>query len=109
MCKIRYNIFMQYIDEIEHPPIPTTIKCKSLILIVEFLLRFSTFLSAILLWYIYDYFIALSSLLLSFIVVGIIRSKLRNESIPFSQRERDYNDKEIAQWYVMKYLCLDLE
>lgn len=58
-------------------------------------------------WYFYDYFIAGAILLLSFIIMGIIRSKLRNSAIPPSQREYHYNDKGIADWFVARELCQD--
>jgi len=38
-------------------------------------------------------------MVLSFLIVGIIRSKLRNSVIPAKQREYQYNDKGIASSY----------
>jgi hypothetical protein len=53
----------------------------------------------------YDYFMAFFALILSFIIMGIVRSKLRNSVIPPNQREYQYNDKGIADWYTAKELC----
>jgi len=39
--------------------------------------------------------------------MGIIRSKLRNSVIPFNQREYQYSDKAIADWYSAKELCYE--
>jgi hypothetical protein len=64
-------------------------------------------LAPLVIWYFYDFFIALLSLVLTFIIMGIIRSKLRNAVIPFNQREYQYNDKAIADWYVAKELCYE--
>jgi hypothetical protein len=55
----------------------------------------------------YDYFIAIATLLLSFIIMGIIRSKIRNSVIPMKQREYQYNDQGIADWYTAKEICND--
>ena len=93
---------------IEQPiPIPKLEKltCKLYAKIIEYFLRYAIFAVSCYIWYLYDYFIAGSSFILLYIIVGIIRSKLRNNSIPYTQREYSYNDKEVSIWYVAKYLC----
>ncbi len=60
-------------------------------------------------WCFYDYFIAIGIFLLSFIIMGIIRSKLRNSVVPSSQREYQYNDKGIADWFTARELCIKLK
>ena len=56
----------------------------------------------------YDYFVGLAAFLLSFLVVGIIKSKMRNSVIPITQQEYNYNDQAIADWYTARVLCLEL-
>jgi hypothetical protein len=96
-------------DEIieQHVPTPTLKKltCKLFAKTIEYFLHYSAFVVSLYIWYMYDYFIAGSSFILFYIVIGIVRSKLRNSSIPFSQREYTYNDKEVSIWYTTKYLC----
>jgi len=96
-------------DEIIESRIPTptlqTFTCKLFARTIEYFLRYSAFVLSLSIWYLYDYFIAGSSFVLLYIVIGIIRSKLRNSSIPYNQREYTYNDKEVSIWYATKYLC----
>ncbi len=94
-----------FIEMIQPTPKLKTTKCKAIALLLRLFLQFTTPLVALVIWYMYDYFIAGASLLLSFIVIGIIRAKLRNSSIPFTQREYHYNDAGIAAWYSAKYFC----
>ena len=93
------------IEEIKQPPMARTFKCKIMFILLELFLRFTTLSVGLLVWYVYDYFIAIATLLVVFIVMGIIRSKLRNIAVPLSQIERDYSDKEIAQWYGSYSFC----
>jgi len=94
-----------YIDMIEATPILHSKKCKFIAFLIKILLQYTTIVIGITAWYFYDYFIAGALLLLSFIIMGIIRSKLRNSAIPPSQREYQYNDKGIADWFVSQELC----
>ena len=94
-----------FINLIEPTPIPKTKKCKILSILVRILLQFGTVAIGLIAWYMYDYFIAIAALLLSFIIMGIIRSKLRNSAIPLTQQEYHYNDDAIAKWYVAKTFC----
>jgi len=95
------------IDMIESTPKLHSRKCKGIALLLKIFLQFSTVLSGLLTWYLYDYFIAIAVLLVTFIVIGIIRSKLRNEVIPANQQEYQYNDKGIADWFTAKKICND--
>jgi len=97
-----------FIDQIEPTPKLHSKKCKLIALVLRIFLQYTTIIVALLSWYIYDYFIAIATLLLTFIIVGIIRSKLRNSVIPPSQREYQYNDKGIADWYTARELCIEL-
>lgn len=98
-----------YIDLIEPTPKLHSKKCKAIAFILRIFLQFTTFITSLLAWYVYDFFIAMLALVLSFIIMGIIRSKLRNAVIPPNQREYQYNDQGIADWYTAKELCYATE
>jgi len=98
-----------FILEIKPTPVLKTKKCKLISLILKLFLQFSSYAIALLSWYLYDYFIAIAGFLLSFIIMGIIRSKLRNSVIPKQQQEYNYNDKAIADWFTAKELCIEIE
>ena len=76
-----------YIDLIEPTPKIHSKKCKLVAFILRLFLQFTTFVTSLLAWYLYDYFIAALTLVLTFIIMGIIRSKLRNAVVPPKQRE----------------------
>ncbi|MEA1892712.1 MAG: hypothetical protein U9N33_08380 [Campylobacterota bacterium] len=95
------------IDMIESTPSLHSKKCKMISLILRVFLQFTTPIVGVIIWYMYDYFIAITALLLSFLIMGIVRSKLRNSVIPPKQREHQYNDQKIADWYTAKELCYD--
>ncbi len=94
-----------FIDIKEPTPQLNSFKCKAISYLISFALKKFTFIISLYSWYIYDYFIAICVLILSFIIMGIIRSKLRNSVIPIKQREFQYDDKSIADWYTAKVLC----
>jgi len=96
-----------FIDMVEPTPKLHTRKCKIISFILWIFLQFSIYITALIAWYLYDYFLAFFALILTFIIVGIIRSKLRNSVIPSKQREYHYNDKGIADWYTAKMICYD--
>jgi len=96
-----------FLEMIEPTPKIYSKKCKIISLILRIFLQFTTISATLVAWYIYDYFIAFFTMILSFIIVGIIRSKLRNSVIPVKQREYQYNDKGIADWYTAKEICND--
>ncbi|MDD3475389.1 MAG: hypothetical protein PHI38_00825 [Sulfurimonas sp.] len=95
----------QIIEQIEPTPRLYLKKCRVIALILKLFLQYATVLLSVVVWYFYDFFIALLALVLTFIIMGIIRSKLRNSSIPFTQREHHYDDAAIATWYTAKTLC----
>ncbi len=74
--------------------------------LLGYALSYGNFLVAALVWWLSDPFIAAGSLLLGFIVFGIVRSKLRNDSVPPAQRELSYNDYAIATWYLSGHYCI---
>jgi hypothetical protein len=97
-----YNDFLELI---EPTPKLTTKSCRlGAFLLSLFLSHFSLVVS-LFVWWIYDYFIAGTFFLLSFLVIGIIRAKLRNDVIPLKQRELHYTDHGIVTWYFAKRVC----
>ena len=97
-----------FLEMIEPTPKLHTKRCQTVAFILKILLQFAIYVSTIISWLVYDYFIAFFTLILSFIIVGIIRSKIRNSVIPIKQREFQYNDKGIADWYTARELCIEL-
>lgn len=89
----------------EPVPILSTKKCKLLAFLLKIVLQYTVFAVALLVWYKLDILLSFFSLVLTFIIMGIIRSKLRNDSIPTNQREFHYNDGEIARWFLSKQVC----
>ncbi len=96
-----------YIDMIEPIPILYSKKCKVISFFIKIFLQFSIYIASLVTWFMYDYFIAIAVLLLSFIILGIVRSKIRNSVIPIKQREHQYSDRNIADWYTAKEICND--
>jgi len=99
------NIENQIIDQIESIPRLYSKKCKIIALILRLFLQYATVITSLAVWFLYDFFIAMLALVLTFIIMGIVRSKLRNSVIPFTQREHHYDDEAIAAWYTAKALC----
>lgn len=96
----------------EHPiflidPTPTlpTRQCRLIARILGWGLSYGNYSIALIVWWKSDWFIAIGGLLLGYIVFGIIRSKLRNDSLPPAQRETPYNDYAIATWYLSRNHC----
>ncbi|QOY52925.1 hypothetical protein [Candidatus Sulfurimonas baltica] len=98
-----------FIEMIEPTPKINSKKCKIVSFMLRVFLQFTTYVTTLLAWYIFDYFIAFFVLILSYIVIGIIRAKLRNSVIPPKQREYQYNDKGIADWYTARELCIEVK
>jgi len=98
-----------FIELIEPTPKLKSKKCKIISFLLRIFLQFTTFLSALIALYLYDYFIALLTLVLSFIIMGIIRSKIRNSVIPPNQREYQYNDQGIADWFTAREICFETD
>lgn len=86
------------------PTLPTR-QCRFYARMIGYGLSYGNYAIAGLVWWMSDWFIALGGLLLGFIVFGIIRSKLRNDSIPLVQRETPYTDYAIATWYLSRNYC----
>jgi hypothetical protein len=97
------------LEIIKPTPVLHSKKCKITAFIIKILLQFSTPLAAFIAWYLYDYFVAGATLLIAFLIMGIIRSKMRNSVIPPNQREYHYTDEGIAVWFTAKELCIESE
>jgi ABC-type multidrug transport system fused ATPase/permease subunit len=97
----------EYIHLLEPTPKLHSKKCKLISFLIRIFLQFTIYIIFLAVWYFYDFFLAILSLVLAFIIMGIIRSKLRNSVIPFNQREYQYNDKAIADWYAARELCYE--
>lgn len=93
------------IDEIRPTPIHKNMKCKVLSIGIRLVLQFFSITATLLSWYMYNFFIAVAVLMLSFVIMGIVRSKLRQSSIPATQQEYGYSDAQIASWVVNQYFC----
>lgn len=86
-------------------PILSTNKCKFFAFLLQIILQYTIFVIPLIVWYKLDLLLAFFALVLTFIIMGIIRSKLRNDSIPPSQREFHYSDGEIVRWFLAKQVC----
>jgi len=94
-----------YIDMREDVPLPNSKICKLISFFIFIFLQFTTFVVSLITLYLYDYFIALLVLVLSFIIMGITRSKISNSVISATQREYQHSDKDIANYYTVKEIC----
>lgn len=91
-------------------PMPTlpSRQCRLMARMMGWALSYGNYAIALFVWWVSDWFIAIGVLLLGIIVFGIARSKLRNDSIPLSQREYAYDDYAIATWYLSRTTCFTL-
>jgi hypothetical protein len=90
---------------IDPTPVLPTRQCRLMAHLLGLILSYGNYLIALLVWWMADWFFAVGVLLLGIIVFGIVRSKLRNDSIPPAQREYSYNDYAIATWYLSRNHC----
>ena len=97
-----------FIDQIESTPKLKTTKCQIISFLLRIFFQFTSYIIGLSVWYMYDYFIGIGIFLLSFLVIGIIKAKMRNDVIPKTQQEYNYNDKAIADWYTARELCIEL-
>jgi len=86
-------------------PVLPTKKCKMLRLLLTLFLSYGIYIITASVWLLYNWYYALSVLLLSFVLMGILRSKLLHSSIPKVQQEFTYSDKDIAAWYLHLHIC----
>ena len=94
-----------FIPEIEPTPSFTSTRCQWLVKIVAFKLTFMPLILTVLVALWVDYFYAIATLLLSYLVTGIVRSYMRNNSIPKAQQEYAYTNAAIAAWFLYRTYC----
>jgi len=97
-----------FIEMIEATPKLKTKKCKIISFLLRIVLQYSIYVIGAITWYLYDYFIGIATFLLSFLIMGIIKSYMRNSVIPKKQQEYNYNDKGIADWFTARELCIEI-
>ena len=96
-----------YIELIEPTPKLKTKRCRVLARSIAAALFVTPLIVALILWYNYDLFIGIVGLGIAYLVIGIVRSKLRTLSIPPHQLEYNYTDSAIAAWFAAKRLCYE--
>ncbi len=80
--------------------------CNFLVYFIYILLLSVPLSVAIFIWWkLNSIWVAFLFFLLLLLVKGVIISKLRVSSIPFSQREMNYKTLSIIKWYVGKNVC----
>ncbi|WP_024954581.1 hypothetical protein [Sulfurospirillum arcachonense] len=57
-------------------------------------------------WYLHSIWIGFLFFLFALIISIVIISKMRINSIPFSQREMNYSTMAVVKWYVGKNICI---
>jgi len=97
-----------FINQIETTPIIKTKKCKFVALLLKLFFQYTGYIVGVTTWYVYDYFMGIALFLLTFLIVSILKAKLRNSVIPKTQQEYNYNDKGIADWYTARELCIEI-
>jgi len=94
-----------FIPEIEPTPVFTSRQCAVLVHLISFKLTYMPIILTLLVAFAVDYFYAVATLLISYLITGIIRSYMRNNSIPKKQQEYSYSDKAIASWFLYRTYC----
>ncbi len=90
---------------IENTPKMEGIRCKMLAYSIFFGLAILPIMIGLYVWLVYDWMIAIGTVLFAYLVSTIVGSKLRLESLPLDQRERNFSSLDIAKWYVDKHFC----
>jgi hypothetical protein len=86
-------------------PVPTLKTTKERLLgsLIAFGLSYGYIIIALLVWWETSWYIALSILLLAYIVTGIISSKILHLYVPYKQHEFSYSSKDLAAWVIEYY------
>jgi len=80
-----------------------TKKDRLLALLISIALSYSYILLSLVIWVLSSWYMALSTLLLAYIVTGIVSSKLLHWYVPARQHEFSYSAKDIAAWIIDYY------
>ena len=94
-----------FIPEIEPTPTFKNRWCRWLVKLVAFKLTYMPVVLTLIVLYTVDYFYAIATLLISYLVTGIVRAYMRNNSIPKQQLEYTYSAEAIAAWYLYRTHC----
>lgn len=92
------------IDQIKPTPILKSRRCRILARLIAWGLSYGTYLCGAAVWYLYGLFYGVAALAVAYLLIGIVRAKLRNGSIPLTQQEYTYSDREIAAWLLSREL-----
>jgi hypothetical protein len=95
------------IDQIEPTPTLKSRRCRLLAFLIAAGLSYGTYLCGAVVWYLYGLFYGIAALAVAYLLIGIVRAKLRNGAIPLSQQEYHYTDKAIAAWFLSRELLCD--
>lgn len=82
-------------------------KEKTFALIIAYTLSYAYLFIALIVWWQTSWYIALSILLLAYIVTGIVSSKILHLYVPPKQHEFNYSPKDLAAWIVSFYRPTD--
>ncbi|WP_331774988.1 hypothetical protein [Sulfurospirillum sp. 1612] len=94
---------------IEPTPIIKGKKCRVLLYLLYYFMTYTPLLCALVIGYYYDFLFAIAAFLFGTLAMSVLISKMRLVSLPPSQREMSYTNREIARWYLGKNICFDDE
>ena len=83
-------------------PEPNSKLCRYVQYGLALILSYANYLVTALFFFIYNWYYAFFALVLSYVISGIIRAKIRNASVPTTQQEFNYSDKEIVAWFLYR-------
>lgn len=83
------------------------LKCQILATLLWLFLQYFIYIVMLIVWIWYDFFLSIFALMISFLIIGIIRSKLRYITLLPKHLELEYDDKSIAYLYVAKNICFE--
>jgi len=92
-------------DLIEQTPIIKGVKCKILLFLLYMFITYEPLFAGLLVWYMYDFIIAIAFFLFFSLCMGIVISKLRILSLPKTQREMTYSNLQVSKWFLDKNIC----
>jgi hypothetical protein len=91
------------IELFEKTPEVKGLKAKALHLLLSYFLSYGYIIIALITWWQTQWYMALSALLFSYLIIAIIASKLLHSYIPNRQQEFTYSSKDIAAWVIHYY------
>lgn len=82
-------------------PKPKNRKEKYRVNALGFLLTYGSLMVGGIVWLMFDWFYAVAFTLVSYLILGIIMSKLAQANVPWAQWEHRYNGFELAAWVLL--------